>query len=212
MANIGRREIRAAHGKKTTPRAAARREQILKAATHVFARENYHGATTAKIAAAAGITEPVIYTYFANKRDLFLEVLRKSRADIFTWNEEVLREHDDPIQRYKVYTDKYKHYVTKVNRDSAMMWAVAASVNDPEIKAEIRESDEEVLNQLTNDIRRTMEEGKITSRHAPQVLARIIHGVNSHLAWLILVGETHTQDWIYEGFKILIEDLVKKEV
>lgn len=204
-------EVHEKQKKTPTRRAAARKEQIIESATHVFASENYHGATTAKIAAAAGITEPVIYTYFENKRELFLKVLRKSREGMAEWNKKVLKEHDDPIERYKVFTDMFKHYATKVNRDSAIMWAVAATVNDPEIKAEIRESDEEILNILTNDIQQAMDQGKICSRHAPQVLARIIHGINSHLAWLILIGETHTQDWIYEGFKLLIEDLFKKD-
>jgi hypothetical protein len=56
-----------------------------------------------------------------------------------------------------------------------------------------------------------MEEGKISSRHAPQVLARIIHGINSHLSWLILVGDSGNQDWVYEDIKRFIEDIMKRE-
>ena len=191
--------------------AQERREAILRAATQVFARENYHGATTAKIAAAAGISEPVIYSHFKSKKDLFLEVLKKSHDGLLRWNEKVLKENTDPIRRYQAFTDMYKYYTTQADPDSEIMWAVAASVNDPDVKTEIRKADEEILEQLADDIRKEMERGTINSRHAPQVLARIIHGINAHLAWLILVGKTHTQDWIYEGVKHLIEDLMKKE-
>ncbi|RJP73512.1 MAG: TetR/AcrR family transcriptional regulator [Candidatus Abyssobacteria bacterium SURF_17] len=203
----------ASNSEKKVPRMKSeeRREQILEAALHVFARENYHGATTAKIAEAAGITEPVIYQHFKSKRDLFLEVLKRSRKDMIEWNTKVLAKHDDPIERYQGFTDMFKYYTTQFNRDSAMMWAVAATVNDSDIKAEIRDTDDAVLEQLTNNIRNSMEEGKISSRHAPQVLARIIHGINSHLSWLILVGESRTQDWVYEDLKRFIADVMRKD-
>ena len=204
--------IASENGKKgSRMRAEERRRQILDAARHVFARESYYGATTAKIAEAAGITEPVIYQHFKSKRELFLEVLKISRREMIEWNASVLAKHEDPIKRYQTFTDMFKYYTTELNRDSVLMWPMACSVNDPDVKAEIRQMDDEMVEQLTDDIRRSMEEGKIGSRHAPQVLAKIIHGLNSHLAWLILVGESRTQDWVYRDIKLFIEDVMKKE-
>ncbi|GAB4343986.1 MAG: hypothetical protein Kow0099_22970 [Candidatus Abyssubacteria bacterium] len=188
-----------------------RKQEILETALKVFVRENYQGATTAKIAKAAGITEPVIYMHFESKKELFLEVIRKSREDMLEWNKKVLQENEDPIKRYQIFTDMFKYYTTEFKRDAALIWAVAATVNDPEIKAEIRRTDEEVIKQLTDDIRKAIEERKITSRHSPDVMARIIHGINSHLSWLMLVGDVHGQDWIYEGIKHFIGDVLKIE-
>lgn len=61
-------------------RIVARREQILAAAEEVFVRRGYRGATTKEIAAAADVSEGTLYNYFANKRDLFIGLMR-SRAD-----------------------------------------------------------------------------------------------------------------------------------
>ena len=47
--------------------AAARRSQILDAATHVFSDKGYHQATIREVAQAAGIADGTIYNYFANK-------------------------------------------------------------------------------------------------------------------------------------------------
>lgn len=188
-----------------------RREQILEVARGVFARESFYGATTAKIAAAAGVTEPVIYQHFKSKRDLFLEVLRRSRSDMLEWNASVLAEYQNPIERYEAFTDMFKYYTTEINRDSALMWAMACSVNDPDVKAEIREMDDRMVEQLTDDIRQSMEQGKISSRYAPEVLGKIIHGMNSHLAWLIFVGQSRTQDWVYQDIKRFFGDVMKKE-
>jgi AcrR family transcriptional regulator len=57
--------------------ATARRQQVLAAALPVFARLGCAGASTRQLAAAAGITEPVLYRHFAGKDDLFAAVLRE---------------------------------------------------------------------------------------------------------------------------------------
>jgi AcrR family transcriptional regulator len=55
--------------------AAERRAALLEAASRVFARSSYQGATTAEIAAEAGISEPILYRHFGSKRELYLACL-----------------------------------------------------------------------------------------------------------------------------------------
>ena len=55
--------------------AAERRQAIVDAALPVFATGSYSGATTAGIARAAGISEPILYRHFASKRELYLACL-----------------------------------------------------------------------------------------------------------------------------------------
>jgi len=52
-----------------------RREATLAAAAAVFAREGYHGATTERIAQAAGISQPYVVRMFGSKENLFLAVI-----------------------------------------------------------------------------------------------------------------------------------------
>jgi len=54
---------------------AARRAQILDAATRVFAEKGFHGATVRDVAKAAGIADGTIYIYFKSKTDLMLGIL-----------------------------------------------------------------------------------------------------------------------------------------
>jgi AcrR family transcriptional regulator len=54
---------------------AARRAQILDAATHVFASKGFTRATIRDVARAAGIADGTIYNYFANKDDLLIGLL-----------------------------------------------------------------------------------------------------------------------------------------
>jgi AcrR family transcriptional regulator len=52
------------------PRVARRRGQILEAAARLFVNMGFIKTTMAEIAAEAGLSKPVIYTYFANKDEI----------------------------------------------------------------------------------------------------------------------------------------------
>jgi AcrR family transcriptional regulator len=54
---------------------AARRTQILDAATRVFAQKGFHRATIRDVAQAAGVADGTIYIYFTNKDDLLIGLL-----------------------------------------------------------------------------------------------------------------------------------------
>lgn len=56
---------------------SARRNQILDAATTVFAEKGFHRATIKDIARQAGIADGTIYTYFASKTGVLLAILHR---------------------------------------------------------------------------------------------------------------------------------------
>jgi AcrR family transcriptional regulator len=55
----------------------ARRNQILDAATRVFADKGFHRSTIKDIAHVAGIADGTIYTYFDSKTDVLLGILNR---------------------------------------------------------------------------------------------------------------------------------------
>lgn len=52
-----------------------RRKSILQVAKELFAQKGFLGVTTRELAAALGVTEPVLYEHFPSKRTLYEEVL-----------------------------------------------------------------------------------------------------------------------------------------
>jgi AcrR family transcriptional regulator len=58
----------------TRQTADARREAVIEAARHEFARHGLHGASTEVIARAAGISQPYLFRLFGSKKELFLAV------------------------------------------------------------------------------------------------------------------------------------------
>jgi AcrR family transcriptional regulator len=70
-------------GTKGVPR-QEREVQILDAAAEEFANRGYAFASVADIAANAGISKPLVYTYFGSKDGLFLAVLRRAGEGLVT--------------------------------------------------------------------------------------------------------------------------------
>jgi TetR/AcrR family fatty acid metabolism transcriptional regulator len=52
---------------------AEKKRRIVKAALQLIGKHGVHGTTTARIAAAVGVSEPTLYRTFRNKREILLE-------------------------------------------------------------------------------------------------------------------------------------------
>lgn len=61
---------------------AERRELIVEAAGRLFGEQGYDGTRLDEIAAAAGVTKPILYRHFDSKRDLYLALLGRHREDL----------------------------------------------------------------------------------------------------------------------------------
>jgi AcrR family transcriptional regulator len=58
--------------------AAERREELIGAAVHEFARGGLHGTPVAQIARRVGVAQPYVFSLFHTKRELFLAALERS--------------------------------------------------------------------------------------------------------------------------------------
>ena len=74
-------------------RAEERRQAVLETACRVFSKSSYRGATTAEIARAAGITEPILYRHFGSKRDLYLACLDATWDNLRELAQQAVREN-----------------------------------------------------------------------------------------------------------------------
>jgi AcrR family transcriptional regulator len=59
-----------------------RRQRILDAAVDAFAARGYDAASMSEIAAASGITKPVLYDHFPSKQRLFVELMENIRDEL----------------------------------------------------------------------------------------------------------------------------------
>src|SRR5437899_11776986 len=78
--------------------AEKRREQLLNCAADLFAKSGYARATTAELARAAGVTEPIIYRHFNSKRALFVALIDRTAKQTLSHWEQQLADANDPAE------------------------------------------------------------------------------------------------------------------
>jgi AcrR family transcriptional regulator len=61
---------------------AEREEQMLDVAARVFAKHGYHAASMDEIAAAVGVSKPMLYAYFDSKEGLYLACIDRAGQDL----------------------------------------------------------------------------------------------------------------------------------
>lgn len=65
------------HVRRRVP-AAKRREELISAAVHEFAKGGLHGTAVERIARRVGVAQPYVFSLFPNKRELFLAAIERS--------------------------------------------------------------------------------------------------------------------------------------
>lgn len=111
---------------------AARRSQILDAATKVFAEKGFHRASTKEIARTAGIAEGTIYNYFANKSNLVIGIMTRL-AELESLDEELVEALQDDARDFFVAT--FCHRMGRIQQGQEMLQAILPEVlTNPELR------------------------------------------------------------------------------
>jgi AcrR family transcriptional regulator len=87
-----------------------RRELIVKAAGRLFGERGYEGARVDDVAAAAGVTKPIVYRHFDDKRALYLSLLERHREDLSTFADAIPAE-GELEQRLRAVLEIWVDYV-----------------------------------------------------------------------------------------------------
>src|SRR3954470_6292147 len=101
----------AAPTRRRLPR-AEREEKMLDAALGVFTARGFDAASMDEIAAASGITKPMLYSYFGSKEGLYLACIdRAARPLIEALRAAAVVPEDDPARRLWAGTRAYLGWV-----------------------------------------------------------------------------------------------------
>lgn len=105
--------------KRKRMKADQRRQEIIRAATEVFARNGFGGSTTREIAENAGISEAMIYSHFRNKQDLYTAIIdeRLQESEPLYYPLDAMRNKDDP----RVFVTIVSNYLRRHSEDTTFL-------------------------------------------------------------------------------------------
>ncbi len=86
-------------------RSIEKRNRIIDAGYQLFCEKGYHNTNTAEIAKLAGVSTGIVYNYFKDKKDIFMDVIELYESSITYPIYETIRQLDKPIDLRKALKD-----------------------------------------------------------------------------------------------------------
>jgi AcrR family transcriptional regulator len=156
-----------------------RRRQLLGRATELFATHGYDELTMAKIAREAGVSKPLLYHYFPNKRDLFEAVLAQGAEEHLAR----LRtdENRPPAEQLNVSLDAFLSWI---DENKGAYEKLMRSAGIPEVR--------ELIDRVREDTARQILEGIVPDGPAPPKVRAAVRG------WLWYMDGVNLE-WVEQG-------------
>ena len=182
--------------KTSAPRlhAEERRRQLLETALDLFSKRGFEGATTKEIAAAAGVTEAIVFRHFPSKLALYEAVLQSCHEspEMQEWlaRAKAYMDGGDDAGLLRMIADKI---LSGYRRDTRLHRVVlfAALEGHEQALALNRQISMPVFTQLCQYIQGRQETGKLR-KYDPRMILAAIAGMASHYG-------TMTQMFGYES-------------
>lgn len=112
-----------------------RKEMIIDKAVGIFSEHGYYKATTAKVAEAAGVTQPYVFHFFVNKEQLFIAVVDRAVNRIY----ETFKGIEAPADRLEETMGMAFVTIMNMHRDEIILVMQAHAIAEPVIRAHVRD-------------------------------------------------------------------------
>ena len=120
-------------------KAPQRREQLIEVATKLFAKFGYEATTTAAIALAAGVTEPILYRHFKSKQELFVAIVKAVSDRTMKHWEDLVRGVDDPTEQFRRIAVDLPQHMEKLADAYHVLHGALATSRDKKVLAVMKE-------------------------------------------------------------------------
>jgi AcrR family transcriptional regulator len=174
---------------RTTPKSSKsqhRLQDLLRAAQTVFTQHGYQRTTMAQIAETAGVSEATVFTYFASKRELCIQVITR-------WYDEISSELERDVPALPGVHAKLSHVVrahlVTLLADGSGMCALvlgegrAAGPAEPELAEVIAACKRRYTTPLMDALAVAQAQGQVRADMPLRLLRELVYGSMEHVLW-----------------------------
>lgn len=177
------------------------KNRILVAAKDQFAKHGFHGTNAKEIAAAAGVSVGSFYSYFKDKKELFMDIFREHIQEKVV---RVLDEHHvDPEHRkesvyqlIKAMLNAHEPY-PQFHRE-----VLAMRYSDPEVEAAFNAIDQKSQENVVAFIQQFEDQLRVTD--IPTAARVICAAVEEIICSIIILGQDDDADRLIDGLADMI--------
>jgi len=187
-----------------------RHREILDIAIGLFNTRGYRATTTASLAEAAGVSEPILYKHFKNKKELFLECFRSIMKELVLEYRTARKKHPEDEVSYLLDVAKiYLNFIVQNPHKSKFLIHLLSYRDNPEF--------EKVFNKFMDDsittIEKTIDTGQRKGVIKSKVNARMLAGIfMTQYFTTVVLKEFIDSKHLTEGeFVAYFKDMLKVE-
>jgi len=191
-------------------KAVDRRRQLLLAAIDCFAEHGYHGTTTAQLARAARVSQPVLYQHFESKHALFVALLEEVGREVLKAWRKAIAPLKSPMDQLRALlrlnpatTDPRTRQFYRV------IFTAQAEFNEPMIQSALRNHYDQYARFLTKVIRDAQRAQQVRGDVSASGLAwQLIHaGIGFALIKPLEIPGHATPAFVEQAIALLMEQL-----
>lgn len=120
-------------------KAPERREQLVEVATKIFAKWGYNATTTAAIADAAGVTEPILYRHFKSKQEMFVAITREMSDQTLRHWHDLISGASDPTEQIRTVAHEFPEHIRRLADAYHVIHGALATSRDRKVLAVMKE-------------------------------------------------------------------------
>lgn len=180
-------------------RSIEKRKKIIEAGYQLFNEKGYYHTNTAEIAKQAGVSTGIVYSYFRNKKDIFMEVIEEYYKAISTPMYDLIKKFQQPMNISDVVRDLINTIATS--------HTLTKSVHD-EI-ASLSKTDDEI-GRFYYKLEKEMQQKIITIMHELNIQPS---NINEKVHIIINLVESIVHESVYQkqtdlNYEIIIDEIV----
>lgn len=175
--------------------AEERRKVLIRSAIEVFSESNFQVAKIAEISNRAGVSDATVYKYFESKKELFLEILRKTSKKTL---DNYLGANYEDFNKVKNKEElrafiqegllSYLNSMEKYRKEIKIYYQAISEIDDPDVQKVIKNTYEMYAGFYDSILRIAKEKNLIESGIDTMSLALDIIGFTIHQSTLFIMG------------------------
>jgi AcrR family transcriptional regulator len=190
-------------------KAPERREQLIEVATRQFAKHGYDATTTAAIAEAAGVTEPILYRHFKSKQEMFVAIVKAVSEQTMRHWQELIADTSDPAQQIRKISAEMPEHMEHLADAYHVLHGALATSRDRKVLAVIKDHYETIERFFGRIVREGQKDGTFRKDVHPRTAAwqLIMTGVGYGLIALNITPNPLDRDLIGEAIDSILRGL-----
>jgi AcrR family transcriptional regulator len=192
--------------------AGDRRKQIIKSTAEIMSEVGVAGATTARIAADVGVSEPALYRHFKNKQGMLLAALDDISARLIVHTVSAARDQDDVVTQLRLMSAAFYDFVMSNPEETRVLFEVVSAVRGEDMRRAVRDRFAQLLTVIEAVLQDGVEQGALrkdldVSLAAWEILSL---GITLYFASTLGLEDVLTKDKALTAVERLLDSIKNK--